>query len=313
MRWCLLAIVAVGVGCWDQPGPHVANQDCVACHRPDYEATTMPPHVGVFPETCGECHTNDAWIPATGGAHPEESFPIAMGSHADIACTDCHDVARGPNGAENTTCVGCHTGAHSRAPTDELHIMRAVAGYPSGDAEPNFCLVCHPDGTANVTSHPEANFPIAMGPHQPVICNECHNAALGVNGAGNTDCINCHTGEHRRSAADPIHSAVDGYPGPEAPVNFCLVCHPDGTASSAQHPEGEFPIANGAHSEMECADCHNADLGSAIAGMNADCVGCHDGGHTRGAMDPKHRDVSEYPSGSAPPNFCLDCHPAGRN
>jgi hypothetical protein len=29
-------------------------------------------------------------------------------------------------------------------------------------------------------------------------------------------------------------------------------------------------------------------------------------------MDPKHDEEPDYPQGAAPPNFCLDCHPAGR-
>jgi hypothetical protein len=58
--------------------------------------------------------------------------------------------------------------------------------------------------------------------------------------------------------------------------------------------------------------CHNPDLGSPVDGENADCVGCHDGEHTRGKMDPKHDEEPDYPQGAAPPNFCLDCHPNGR-
>jgi hypothetical protein len=29
-------------------------------------------------------------------------------------------------------------------------------------------------------------------------------------------------------------------------------------------------------------------------------------------MDAKHREERDYPSGAAPPNFCLDCHKDGR-
>jgi nitrate/TMAO reductase-like tetraheme cytochrome c subunit len=49
-----------------------------------------------------------------------------------------------------------------------------------------------------------------------------------------------------------------------------------------------------------------------VAGENTDCVGCHDGEHTRAEMDAKHREERDYPSGDAPPNFCLDCHKDGR-
>jgi hypothetical protein len=52
-------------------------------------------------------------------------------------------------------------------------------------------------------------------------------------------------------------------------------------------------------------------LGSPVGGENADCVGCHNGEHTRAKMDPKHHEVRDYPTGAAPPSFCLDCHPDG--
>jgi hypothetical protein len=50
-----------------------------------------------------------------------------------------------------------------------------------------------------------------------------------------------------------------------------------------------------------------------VDGENADCVGCHDGEHTRARMDPKHDEVGGYPLGDAPPNFCLECHADGLN
>jgi hypothetical protein len=85
-------------------------------------------------------------------------------------------------------------------------------------------------------------------------------------------------------------------------------------AVGGNHPESAFPILSGPHSKYQndCVSCHNPDLGSSVDGENADCVGCHDGNHTRAKMDPKHDEEPDYPQGAAPPNFCLDCHPAGR-
>ena len=195
---------------------------------------------------------------------------------------------------------------------DELHTARAVAGYPSGPQEPNFCLTCHPDGTAAQAQHPEATFPIAVGAHMGTACNECHRAERGPNGPGNTDCVNCHSGVHLREVMDPLHAGAFGYPTGPAEPNFCLMCHPDGTATSVPHPEAAFPIRSGPH-RYQCNECHNPALGSNIGGMNADCVGCHEGKHTRARMDRKHHEVRGYPRGAAPPNFCLECHPRGRN
>lgn len=296
------------------------NTDCVGCHTGEHareanDTLHVMRSVFGYPEGdapgnfCLVCHPDGT---ADAISHEEANFPITDGAHAGILCTDCHDTTLGANGPENVRCVSCHTDDHQRATMDALHTMRAVAGYPTGPAEDAFCLVCHPDGTADAAPHPEATFPIAMGSnHEDVICSDCHQAALGANGAGNTDCINCHTGEHLRAEIDPTHAGVSGYPSGAAPVNFCLDCHPDGTADSAAHPQDRFSIT-GKH-DYECNECHDPALGSSIAGMNADCVGCHTGEHTRSRMDNKHREERDYPTGAAPPNFCLDCHPDGRN
>ena len=108
------------------------------------------------------------------------------------------------------------------------------------------------------------------------------------------------------------------FPGHDAFQTTCQDCHTTNgwtPAVGGAHPENAFPIQNGAHSDYreDCASCHNPDLGSSIDGENADCVGCHDGEHTRAEMDPKHDEEPDYPRGPAPPNFCLDCHPDGRN
>jgi hypothetical protein len=96
----------------------------------------------------------------------------------------------------------------------------------------------------------------------------------------------------------------------------CIDCHTTRAWTPAlmgTHPEGRFPIAGGPHSGFQCLDCHDPDLGASTGGMNTDCVGCHTGEHTRARMDRVHEGESGYPTGAAPPNFCLDCHPAGRN
>jgi hypothetical protein len=86
-------------------------------------------------------------------------------------------------------------------------------------------------------------------------------------------------------------------------------------ATGGNHPENAFPIESGAHSKYrnDCVSCHDSTLGSPVGGEDTDCVGCHDGNHTRAKMDEKHNGEPDYPNGAAPPNFCLDCHPDGRD
>lgn len=223
----VLALAAAALaGCRSHPvdAVELTGQTCVACHQADYQAA--PDHPGRYPETCGDCHRTDAWRPALGFGHPEAAFPIEQGEHDVVACLDCHDVDRGPStDGANTDCIGCHTGDHTQAETDPQH--GGVPDYAFELGVPNFCLRCHPDGTA--PDHPEAAFPIQSGPHG-FACGDCHVAALGPSTGGmNVSCIGCHTGDHARAKMDEHHlGEVDGYAWDDANPDFCRECHPRG-------------------------------------------------------------------------------------
>jgi hypothetical protein len=153
--------------------------------------------------------------------------------------------------------------------------------------------------------HPEANFPIAGGPHK-VACQSCHDLALGNSAGGqNTDCLTCHP----RAPTDPKHAGVTDYAFDTAKPHFCLSCHPDGTA--AKHPEDRFPITTGAHRNIQCGDCHDSTLGSSAGGMNANCTGCHSGEHAMATMVSKHRGVGDFVWSDSDKKFCLMCHSDG--
>lgn len=119
---------------------------CYDCHRADYEATENPSHLTErFPQTCDDCHRTDAWIPALDGFHPNDRFPISSGPHEKFECLSCHDADLGPSqGGQNTDCIGCHTGAHSRAKMDDKHSEEP--DYSFDENNPHFCLDCHPNG-----------------------------------------------------------------------------------------------------------------------------------------------------------------------
>lgn len=199
----------------------IADNDCYACHRANYEQASDPVHVGAKPTTCRDCHSQIAWRPA--GPHPDADFPIRTGPHAAVDCGACHKPALGPptDGA-NTDCLTCHT----EAATAPAHV--GESDYRWDPAFPHSCLTCHPMGLAN--KHPEDRFPITRGPHQ-MPCADCHIRANGPNTAGmNTTCIGCHTGEHALTRADRQHDEVNRYGqyrDPNKP-HFCLECHPDG-------------------------------------------------------------------------------------
>lgn len=71
----------------------VAPERCVDCHGDQ--------HGGLA--DCGECHTTDAWQPAS-FTHPGVGEHIPGGEHR-LACADCH-----PNGYGSASCTPCHSG-----------------------------------------------------------------------------------------------------------------------------------------------------------------------------------------------------------
>jgi hypothetical protein len=217
------------VACRAHPDGAVAitQDDCASCHMPEYLGASEPVHVDRMPETCADCHSNQAWQPAVGLGHPEVFFPIASGDHSGITCIQCHDPGAGSStGGANTDCIGCHTGAHEQARMDDVH--GGVSDYRFDSQTPNFCLSCHPDGQA--ADHPDDRFPLG-GAHGGVACGDCHDDALGPSTGGqNVSCIGCHTGEHSMTRMDDKHHEVSGYSWQADDPDFCRRCHPRGLA-----------------------------------------------------------------------------------
>ena len=120
------------------------------------------------------------------------------------------------------------------------------------------------------------------------------------------DCASCHQGDYL-AARNPVHAGRM----PET----CADCHTIDAwrpAVDLGHPEADFPVARGAHSDILCIDCHDPGRGAETAGDNADCTGCHSGAHQQGSMASVHGGVPDYRFEAATPNFCLRCHPDGQ-
>jgi hypothetical protein len=194
----------------------------------------------------------------------------------------------------SSDCIVCHA-------NDVQH-----ARDPSHEGFPDTCGSCHrTDAWAPAEfMHP---WPLT-GAHETAECSACHVGDPPVYDGTPTLCVGCHQEDYDGSQA----------PGHDAYPTTCENCHTTVAwtpAVGGEHPDSAFPIQSGPHSKYrnDCASCHDPELGSSIDGENTDCVGCHDGEHTRSRMDPKHDEVGNYPRGNAAPNFCLDCHPDGRN
>jgi hypothetical protein len=108
------------------------NQDCVSCHRPDYDRA----HTGSsYPLSCAGCHPQTTWKDGQFD-HDRQFFPIYSGSHQGkwSSCAQCHPS---PASYAVFTCTSCHT----RTKTDGDH--RQVANYVYDSVR---CLACHPRG-----------------------------------------------------------------------------------------------------------------------------------------------------------------------
>jgi hypothetical protein len=110
--------------------------ECYGCHNDDYNQTNDPPHQSAqFPTTCEDCHTQNAWEPATFD-HDGQYFPIYSGEHNGEwdQCSDCHT---NPGNYAIFSCLTCH----EQGDMDDEH--DEVPGYTYNSIA---CLSCHPDG-----------------------------------------------------------------------------------------------------------------------------------------------------------------------
>lgn len=137
-------------------------------------------------------------------------------------------------------------------------------------------------------------------------CGGSHDDAFRE--VANDDCSACHVGDYL-NAREPPHPAF-GY------SQECALCHTSNfwrpPFAPILHPNEAFAIDVAPHA-YACEDCHDPALDlTSIAGLNTNCVGCHEGAHSLGLMDEVHKDDPDYPLDDPRPNFCLDCHPDGR-
>jgi hypothetical protein len=234
-RLALLFSLVWLAGCFqDHPSgqQELMGTDCVGCHQTDYAATTAPVHRDmpqVFSTTCASCHRTVNWKPALEGLH-SDVFVIASGKHTDIACLGCHDLATGQPSTRgaNTNCLQCHPDDQVLRDAHDGVTSATDAPYQYLADVPNFCLSCHPAGTADI--HPDNKFR-RTGSHD-VPCARCHDRTAGPDTKGaNVTCVDsaCHSIGMMDGLED--HNKRDVMPqyvnlrGGGTSRNFCHQCH----------------------------------------------------------------------------------------
>jgi hypothetical protein len=187
---------------------------CVSCHETDRATVTEPPH-DAFSSECQSCHGTASWDSAD---FEHTTFPLT-GAHETAECSSCHTGTPTVFAGTARECVACHQQDYDGSP------------FPGHSSFATTCQDCHVTSgwvPASGGNHPQDRFSIT-GTHD-FPCNDCHNATLGPNGAGNADCVGCHLGEHSLARMDAEHQGeVNDYPlGAGRAPNFCLQCHADG-------------------------------------------------------------------------------------
>jgi hypothetical protein len=134
-----------------------------------------------------------------------------------------------------------------------------------------------------------------VGVHASQLCVACHinNQYPGTP----TTCAGCHIALYN-ATTNPNHVAA-GFP------TTCDTCHrpTDTLWTQGTFNHTWFPITSGAHTGLQCAQCHTTPSNFAL-------FSCTSGGcHPQAQTDSNHQGVSGYVYSSP---ACYSCHPNGR-
>ena len=226
---------------------------CIDCHQQDFDEVEDPSHIEQeFSLDCTECHSTDAWEPATFD-HELTDFPLT-GAHIETDCISCHidEVFTNLPG----TCIDCH-----QQDFDEVEDPSHIEQEFSLD-----CTECHSTDVWEPATfdHNLTDFPL-IGAHNQLgtDCVSCHIG--GVFAGLPAECIDCHQQDFDR-VEDPNH--VDGQFSSD-----CTECHSNDAWEPAtfDHNLTDFPLT-GAHSRTDCASCHIAEV---FANLPSTCIDCH--------------------------------------
>jgi hypothetical protein len=322
------------------------RSDCYACHDSDYRHARR--HVDVKPTRCAVCHRESSWHPIernhpwplTGAHEKADCFACHTGTparfeHTDNACVACHraDFDRSEYPGHDKfalTCEDCHTTEawkpakkpskkHQAEPAADAAVPVEAAPEP----QPTAAAVTQPAAVAEPAVAPDASTQQpkpspAMAPNEPAGTTPAPKpAAQRKPKRKPTTKVTTPARSSKKTstpAAQATQASKAASPTPSQPVQASNTgvskpgaAQPTTTAPAAKrkHPESAFPIASGHHADIECKECHSQP--GAMGKGNTDCVQCH----KRSKYDRKHARITDYPLGSAPVSFCVNCHTRG--
>jgi len=250
----------------DEQNREYANTpvECSGCHLKDYDQTTNPDHSSAgFDTKCDNCHLPNSYTWDQTVYIHTDLFQLT-GGHSGLECLDCHTAIFSGQPAD---CYFCHKTDYDNS-DDPDHL---TFGFPQN------CEECHT--TVNWESPDFDHIAVSgfalNGAHRTAQCTSCHinNQISGLP----RDCFGCHENDYI-STTNPSHLQA----------NFsqnCTDCHSEDAwvPSTFDHDQTSF-ILTGAHTTVDCADCHK---NGQFPGTPTDCWSCHETAFTT-VSDPNH-------------------------
>ncbi|MFK5957475.1 MAG: hypothetical protein QM495_01255, partial [Lutibacter sp.] len=170
--------------------------------------------------------------------------------------------------------------------------MQLFAQSPHGNKLAIDCAQCHTseswvvnNETLKFNHNKLTNFKLE-GTHSEINCKECHTTLVFEE--AQNQCISCHT---------DMHSASVG--------NDCSRCHTsqNWTVNNIPelHEESGFPLV-GAHTSLDCVECHTSETNLRFDKLGNECVNCHQANFDE-TINPNHT-IADFSLN------CTECHSA---
>jgi hypothetical protein len=295
-----------------EKGKKIAFANCSDCHRQD-------PHQGQFGANCQDCHVVDGFEKAS-FKHDKTRFPLT-GKHVSVSCQKCHPKKGGSGAAVYkplpTGCAACHADVHLGQFIASCDTCHSTQGFSAAVLKFNhqtdtaFPLMGRHATLACQTCHKKSTMAFPAGKGETVLykpmsaeCAVCHGDIH--QGQLGDKCRQCHGFDSFRPAPgfnhERSHFSLQAF---HQGVG-CKECHPLATFTvrgktvqtvqyknisgecrechrDFDHSRTAFALT-GAHSDLDCRQCHNArtpnirETGPAAKG-GIECTLCHRSPH----------------------------------
>ena len=248
------------------------NTACLTCHENKHQNTLSA--------NCLECHTYEAFKPASKFDHAKAKFML-KGKHNSVECKKCHEIqlVNGKEfqkftGIQFKGCVNCHKDKHDNKFGQNCAECHSEESFKTIKSTGNF-------------DHSKTDFKLE-DKHINLNCKLCHTGSLTTPMLHNK-CTDCHADYHK------------GQFSKNGTLSDCKDCHStkgfQGSSFSIErHNKGSFKI-QGAHAATPCISCHKKDKDWQFSPLDERCIACHDNIH-KSYMDEKY----------IPEGRCDNCH-----